>query len=68
MTDENKLGRKVREARVKMQKTQTCLAKEIGRSPQLICDIEAGRKLPSTPTLSALATALNISTDEMLLP
>lgn len=47
--------------------SQTKLAMLIKRSPQLICDIEAGRKNPSRDTLIGLAKVLDLSLDEIFL-
>lgn len=47
--------------------TQTELAKNIGKSPQFICDIEAGRKNPGRKTLIAIAKVLDISLDDIFL-
>ncbi|MBU2702694.1 transcriptional regulator with XRE-family HTH domain [Sporomusaceae bacterium BoRhaA] len=43
--------------------SQTELALRINRSPQLICDIEAGRKNPSLDTLALLVKELAFSLD-----
>jgi transcriptional regulator with XRE-family HTH domain len=60
------LGQLIRKARKRKNLTQVKLAKKIHRSPQLLCDIEAGRRTPSLKTLSALAKALNLSIDNIL--
>ncbi|MCR4436198.1 MAG: helix-turn-helix transcriptional regulator [Clostridiales bacterium] len=61
------IGVQIKNARVQMKMTQTELAKQIGKSPQFICDIEAGRKLPSISTLSMLAKILKLSLDKIFL-
>lgn len=61
------IGVQIKNARTQMKMTQTELAKKIGKSPQLICDIEAGRKLPSINTLSMLAKVLKLSLDNIFL-
>jgi transcriptional regulator with XRE-family HTH domain len=45
---------------------QTELARTIGVSAQLICNIEHGFRLPSAKTLARIAKALGISVDELL--
>ncbi|SNR85506.1 DNA-binding transcriptional regulator, XRE-family HTH domain [Anaerovirgula multivorans] len=55
----------MREKREKRNMTQTKLAKSIGKSPQLICDIEAGRKSPGRDTLIAIFKVLNMSLDDI---
>jgi DNA-binding XRE family transcriptional regulator len=47
--------------------SQTELAAHIGRSPQLLCDIEAGRKNPGVETLVLLARELDMSLDNIFL-
>lgn len=57
------IGAVIREKRGEKGISQTKLAAIIGRSPQLICDIESGRKNPSIDTLIAIAKELDISLD-----
>jgi len=47
--------------------TQTGLATAIKMSPQMICDIEAGRKNPSLKTLVLIANRLGLSLDDIFL-
>jgi putative transcriptional regulator len=47
--------------------SKTQLAKAINKSPQLICDIEAGRKNPSIETLVPIAKTLHMSLDRIFL-
>ncbi|MBK5134274.1 helix-turn-helix transcriptional regulator, partial [Candidatus Bathyarchaeota archaeon] len=47
--------------------TKTQLATMTNKSISMICDIEAGRKNPSVPTLVAIAIALGISLDTIFL-
>ena len=61
------LGAVVKAKREEKSMSQTELAVHIGRSPQLICDIEAGRKNPGIDTLVQLAKELGISLDEFFL-
>lgn len=63
----NKIGYEVKKRREERGLSQTQLALAIGKSPQMICDIEAGRKQPSLKTLIDLAKILNISLDQIFL-
>ena len=47
--------------------TKTQLATMTNKSISMVCDIEAGRKNPSVPTLVAIAIALGISLDTIFL-
>jgi putative transcriptional regulator len=47
--------------------SKTQLARAINKSPQLICDIEAGRKNPSIETLVPIAKTLHMSLDQIFL-
>lgn len=47
--------------------SQTELAKAIGKSTSLICDIEKGRKKPSVPVMVSIAKELDISLDDTFL-
>lgn len=60
-------GAVVRKKREKKGITQVNLAQAICKSPQLICDIEAGRKNPGRSTLVAIAKELDISLDDIFL-
>ena len=57
----------MRERRIEKNITQTHLAQAIGKSPQLICDIENGRKSPGRSTLISIARELDISLDNIFL-
>ena len=57
----------VRDKRLKKHLSQTKLAELINRSPQLICDIEAGRKKPSRDTIIRIAKILELSLDKIFL-
>ncbi|GEA17785.1 helix-turn-helix transcriptional regulator [Moorella sp. E306M] len=59
------IGSIIRRKRGEKGISQTRLATRIGRSPQLICDIESGRKKPSIDTLIAIAKELDISLDDI---
>ncbi|QEK13746.1 helix-turn-helix transcriptional regulator (plasmid) [Crassaminicella thermophila] len=57
----------MKEKREHKKLSQTNLAIMIKKSPQLICDIEAGRKNPSVDTLVNIARILDISLDDIFL-
>lgn len=61
------LGATIKVKREEKSMSQTELAAHIGRSPQLICDIEAGRKKPGVDTLVLLAKELDMSLDDIFL-
>lgn len=61
------IGLEIKKRREEKGLSLTQLALAIGRSPQMICDIEAGRKKPSLSTLIALAKALDLSLDNIFL-
>lgn len=62
-----KLSEIIRTKREEKGISQTELAARIQRSPQLICDIEAGRKNPSINTLIPIAKELSLSLDDIFL-
>ena len=61
------LGATIKAKREEKSLSQTKLAAHIGRSSQLICDIEAGRKNPGIDTLVLLAKELGMSLDDIFL-
>ncbi|WHH58445.1 helix-turn-helix transcriptional regulator [Petroclostridium sp. X23] len=61
------LGNVIKEKRIQVGLSQTELARHIKKSPQLICDIEAGRKFPSLETLVEIAKELCLSLDKIFL-
>ena len=61
------LGAIIKAKREEKSLSQTELAAHISRSPQLICDIEAGRKNPGIDTLVLLANELGMSLDNIFL-
>ncbi|WP_088187582.1 helix-turn-helix transcriptional regulator [Desulfosporosinus sp. FKA] len=65
--DNKKLGSIIRNKRCEKSLTQTALAGLIERKPQLICDIEAGRKKPGIDTMILLARELGLSLDTLFL-
>ena len=60
------IGKKVRAIRKRRGLSQMVLAELIDRSPSYISRIETGSKSMSLETLVALANALNVSSDELL--
>lgn len=61
------IGIIIKNKRAEFKMPQKELAKKINKSPQLICDIEAGRRNPSINTLFDIAKVLNISLDKFFL-
>ncbi len=55
------IGKKVRDARLAAEMSQTELAKEAGITNQFVCQIEAGKKGVSVETLSKLAKVLKVN-------
>lgn len=66
MNNDN-LGLIIKAKREEAGLSKTELGARIGRSPQLICDIEAGRKNPSMDTLVHIAKELGLSLDDIFL-
>lgn len=58
-------GKKLKEARLKMDYTQFELAEEIGVSQNFLGDIERGIKLPSLSKLILLSNTLKVSLDTL---
>lgn len=58
-------GKKLKEARLKMDYTQFELAEEIGVSQNFLGDIERGIKLPSLAKLILLSNTLKVSLDTL---
>lgn len=56
-------GKKIKDARLKMELTQFELAEKIGVSQNFLGDIERGIKLPSLPKLILLSNTLKVSLD-----
>ncbi len=61
-----RLGAAVRRRRNELSWSQAVLAEHIDSSVEYISMIERGARLPSVPTLVALAAALGLSSDELL--
>jgi len=56
----NTIGQLVREHRIKCNKTQIEIAKEIGISRNYLSDIENDRYMPSVPVMVALSKRLGV--------
>ncbi|MBM4358101.1 MAG: helix-turn-helix transcriptional regulator, partial [Deltaproteobacteria bacterium] len=61
-----KLGAAVRRRRNELAWSQAVLAEHINSSVEYISMIERGARIPSVPTLVALAASLGLSSDELL--
>lgn len=61
------LGRRVREQRIQRGMTLEQLAAEVDRAPSQLSAIENGKREPRLPLLRALAAALGVTVDELLL-
>ena len=57
----NTIGKLVREHRIKCNKTQTQIAKDIGISRNYLSDIENDRYMPSVPVMVILGKRLGIN-------
>lgn len=57
----NTIGQLVREHRIKCNKTQIEIAKEIGISRNYLSDIENDRYMPSVPVMVALSKRLGVN-------
>lgn len=60
------IGKRIKEVREKLGLNQAKLAAEADITPAAISQIESGDRIPSTPILRRLATALQVSTDYLL--
>ena len=61
-----RLGARVRARRGELQLAQADLAEKIDTSVEYVSMLERGTRLPSLPTLIALAAALELSVDALL--
>lgn len=61
-----KVGRKIKEERMKKKIKQVELAKKVGISNTFLSDIEVGRSNPSIDTLRKIAEVLEVSYSELL--
>ncbi len=58
--DWNELGEKAREARIKKNMSQVEVAKALGVSSAFICQVETGKKKPSSENLIKLSQLLKV--------
>jgi len=65
-TDDRTIGKKLKELRLVLGKSQTALAKELGINQSLISEYEKGSVRLHAPLLAGLARALHTSADEIL--
>lgn len=65
--DGKAVGRRIKEAREKRHLTQEELAARIDISPTHVSVIERGTKIPRLDTFVAIANALEVSGDDLLL-
>lgn len=66
MLDAKQLGLRLRQLREEQGLTQEKLAYECGRAKSYLCEIEAGKKLPSLTILADFASRLNVSVYDLL--
>src|SRR5262245_3112927 len=59
------VGQRIREERMKRDRSLRSLAREVGVSASLISQIENGRSRPSVSTLYAITQALGISVEDV---
>ncbi|HAX61720.1 MAG TPA: hypothetical protein DCX95_04055 [Elusimicrobia bacterium] len=61
-----RIGRQIKEARMRQKMTQEELAEETEISTSFLGMIERGQRIPSLMTISKICNSLNISVDELL--
>jgi len=64
--DAKKLGENLKALRIKKNITQTGLAKTLGVDKSFISNIESVKTNPTLATITSLAQALGVSTNELL--
>jgi transcriptional regulator with XRE-family HTH domain len=64
--DAKKLGENLKKIRTKKDITQTQLAEILGVDKSFVSNIENGKTNPTLSTITNLAQALNVSTNELL--
>jgi transcriptional regulator with XRE-family HTH domain len=62
---ETSLGQRLHQLRDKADLSMSELAKKVGISPPFLSDIELGRRFPSEEILAKLASALNVTFQEL---
>ena len=67
MTDDaRKLGQNLKKIRTKKNITQIEIAKTLGADRSFVSNIENGKTNPTLSTITSLAKALGVSTNELL--
>ena len=64
--DMNKVGKRIQEARQLKGITQSELAQKLGMTPKYISNIECGWKKPTLDTFVAIANALEVDANALL--
>jgi len=64
--DARKLGENLKKIRIKKNITQTGLAETLGVDKSFVSNIENGKTNPTLSTITNLAKALSVSTNELL--
>lgn len=64
--DTNKIGKRIQETRQRKGMTQSELAQKLGMTPKYISNIECGGKSPTLDTFVAIANALQIDANTLL--
>lgn len=60
------VGKNIRQLREAKQMTQFCLAKKVGITPAMLCQIERGTRNPSLQVGKEIADILGCKIDELL--
>lgn len=66
MFDAKRVGRRLRQLREERKLTQEKLAYECGRAKSYLCEIEAGKKVPSLAALAEFADRLGVQVFDVL--
>lgn len=61
-----KLGENIRRVRMDKGLTQEDLCQKLGMDPSYLSNVESGNKNPTLATIEKIATALNVSIDELM--
>ena len=64
--DTNKVGKRIQEVRQLSGMTQSELAQKLGMTPKYISNIECGGKTPTLETFVAIANALQVDANALL--
>ncbi len=64
--DKEKLGNRIKKARIKCRLTQAQLAEKVDISNVYMSELERGIKAPALPLLIRFSEALNVSLDSLL--